>query len=50
MVSMPTLRQRLVLAVQKAEAQLTAVKEAKEIFERNPDIEKLLDIMQRSQF
>lgn len=50
MASMPTLRQRLDMAVKQAEERLTAVKEAKEIFDRNPDVERLLDLMQRSHF
>ena len=47
---MPTLAERLDGAVRDAEQRLAAVKEAREIFERNPDIERLLDIMQRSHF
>ena len=50
MVSMPTLKQRLDKAVEEAEARLEAVKEARGIFERNPDIERLLDLIQRSHF
>lgn len=50
MASIPTLKQRLDMAVEQAENRLAAVKEAREIFERNPDIERLLDIMQRSHF
>lgn len=50
MVIMPTLKQRLDQAVREAEARLSAVQEARDIFERNPDIERLLDIMQRSHF
>lgn len=48
--SIPTLKNRLDLAVQQAEEKLAAVKEARDIFTRNPDIERLLDIMQRSHF
>ena len=50
MASMPTLKQRLDLAVTQAKERLQAVEEAREIFERNPDIERLLDLMQRSHF
>ena len=50
MARMPTLKERLDLAVTQAEERLSAVKEAREIFSRNPDIEKLLDLMQRSHF
>ena len=46
----PNLKQRLEAAVVQAEEQLQAVREAKEIFDRNPDIERLLDIMQRGHF
>ena len=49
-ISLPTLKQRLELAVKEAEERLTAIREARDIFARNPDIEKLLDIMQRSHF
>lgn len=47
---MPTLKERLDHAVDQAEARLAAVKEAREIFSRNPDIERLLDIMQHGSF
>ena len=50
MVRMPTLKERLDMAVKQAEERLKAVKEAREIFDRNPDIEKLLDLMQRNHF
>jgi hypothetical protein len=50
MLKMPTMKQRLDLAVQQAEERLAAAKEAREIFERNPDIERLLDLMQRAHF
>ncbi len=49
-VRMPTLKERLDLAVKQAEERLAAVKEAREIFGRNPDIERLLDIMQKGSF
>lgn len=50
MARMPTMAERLDLAVSEAEKKLAAVKEAREIFQRNPDIERLLDIMQTSHF
>ena len=50
MASQPTLQQRLDLAVSQAEERLEAVKEARDILARNPDLEKLLNIMQRSHF
>jgi hypothetical protein len=49
-VQMPTLQQRLDLAVKQAEERLAAVKEARDILNRNPDLEKLLNIMQKSHF
>lgn len=50
MASVPTLQQRIDLAVAQAEERLKAVKEARDILSRNPDLEKLLNIMQRSHF
>ena len=50
MVRQPNLKNRLELAVQQAEEKLAAVKRAKEIFEKNPDLEELLNIMQYSHF
>jgi hypothetical protein len=50
MASVPTLKQRLDLAVRQAEEKLNSVKRAREIFEKNPDLEELLNIMQRNQF
>jgi len=50
MVSMPTMAQRLDLAVQQAEKKLADAKEARDIFNRNPDLERLLNIMQNNHF
>lgn len=50
MAHMPTLKQRLDLAVNQAEAKLADVKRARELFEKNPDLEELLNIMQRGRF
>ena len=50
MVRMPNLKERLELAVRKAEEKLAAAKEAREIFNRNPDLERLLDLMQKGNF
>ena len=47
---MPTLQQRLDLAVKRAKEQLAAAEEAREILARNPDLERLLNLMQRSHF
>ena len=50
MAHMPSLKQRLDMAVQQAEERLAAVNRAREIFDKNPDLEELLNIMQRSHF
>ena len=46
----PTVKQRIAMAVKQAEDRLVAVKRAQEILAKNPDLEELLDIMQRSHF
>lgn len=50
MARMPTMKDRIKLAVQQAEERLAAVKRAEELFAKNPDLEELLNIMQRAQF
>lgn len=50
MASVPTIAQRIDMAVQQAEERLAAVKRAKELFVKNPDLEELLNIMQRAHF
>jgi hypothetical protein len=50
MASMPTMKQRLEMAVRQAEERLTAAKRARELFDKNPDLEELLNILQRSNF
>lgn len=50
MARQPTLQERLDLAVAQAEDRLAKVKEAREIFSRNPDIERLLNLMQSNTF
>lgn len=50
LASVPTVKQRLALAVQQAEERMAAVTRAKEILDKNPELEELLDIMQRSHF
>ena len=47
---MPALKQRLETAILRAEERLRAVKEAKEIFDRNSDLERFLNIMQEGLF
>lgn len=50
MAIMPTLKQRMDIAVKQAEERLAAVKRAREILDKNPDLEELLNIMQRVNF
>ena len=50
MIRMPTLKDRLAESVQRAEAQLADAKRAKEIFDAHPELEELLNIMQRGRF
>lgn len=50
MATAPTLKQRLEFAVVEAEQRLTEAKEARDIFDRNPDLERLLNIMQKGRF
>lgn len=50
MCNVPTLKVRLETAVRQAEEKLAAVKRAKEIFDKHPDLEEILNIMQRSHF
>lgn len=50
MLKMPSLKERLERAVQEAEEKLKIVQEAREIFDKNPDLERLLDLMQRGHF
>ena len=47
---MPTLRDRLDRAVADAQARLKVVEEARAIFDRNPDMERLLELMQEGHF
>lgn len=50
MARMPTLKERIALAVTQAQEKLAAVREAQEIFDRNPDLERLLNLMQKNHF
>jgi hypothetical protein len=50
MAHQPTLKQRLDLAVKQAEERLVAAKRAREIFDAHPELEELLNIMQRGHF
>lgn len=50
LVRKATLKERLDMAVSEAKARLVEAEEARAIFERNPDLERLLDIMQKGRF
>jgi hypothetical protein len=50
MLRVPTMKDRLEMAVKQAEEKLTAAKRARELFDKNPDLEELLNILQRSNF
>jgi hypothetical protein len=49
-IQMPTLQQRLDNAVANCESRLKDAIEARDILKRNPDLEKLLNIMQKGNF
>lgn len=48
MAHMPTMRQRLKYAVENAKKQLEDAQRAYEIFDKNPDLEELINILQRA--
>lgn len=50
MVRMPTMKERIAMAVKDAEERLAEARRAKELFDANPDLEELLNIMQRGRF
>ena len=50
MAHVPTMKQRLEAAVNQAEERLAAAKRARELFDKNPDLEELLNILQRANF
>jgi hypothetical protein len=50
MAHVPTMKQRLEMAVKHAEEKLAAAKRARELFDKNPDLEELLNILQRGNF
>lgn len=49
-IRMPTLAERMDMAIKDAEDRLRDLKESREILNANPQIEKLLDIMQKGRF
>ena len=50
MLRMPTLKSRLEEAVRNAEQRLAEARRAREIFDKHPELEELLNIMQRGHF
>ena len=50
MLRMPSIKDRLTDAVKSAEARLADAQRAKEIFDAHPELEELLNIMQRGHF
>ncbi len=49
-VGMPTLKTRLDMQVKDAEDRLRDAKRAREILDNNPEMEELLNIMQKGRF
>lgn len=47
---MPTIKDRIANAVIQAETRLAQVKRAREILDKNPELEELLNIMQSAHF
>lgn len=47
---MPSMKLRLSMAVKEAESKLADAKRAKEILDKHPELEELLNIMQRRSF
>ena len=47
---MPSIRERAAHAVVQAESHLATVKEALALLDKNPDLERLIDLMQRAHF
>lgn len=50
MATMPNMRERMNSAIKQAEERLARTREAKEILDKNPDLERLLNIMQQGVF
>ena len=50
MARMATVRERMDLAIKQAKEKLARTKEAAEILNKNPDLERLLNIMQQGVF
>ena len=50
MARMPTLQQRLDMAVKDAESRLEDAKRARDILSKHPELEELMNIMQKGRF
>lgn len=50
MARMPTLKERLDMQVKDAEDRLRDAKRAREILDKNPEMEELMNIMQKGRF
>lgn len=50
MIRMPTMKERLDMAVAQAKERLANAERARELLEKNPDLEELLNIMQKGRF
>lgn len=49
-IRMPTLKERLDMQVKDAEDRLRDAKRAREILDKNPEMEELMNIMQKGRF
>lgn len=50
MIRMPSMKERIAQSVRDAESRLADARRAKEIFDAHPELEELLNIMQRGRF
>lgn len=50
MTRMPTMKERLDLAVKRAEIQLADAKEARAILDQHPELERLINLLQKGSF
>lgn len=50
MIATPTLKTRLENAVRQAEERLAEARHARELFDKHPDLEEILNIMQKGRF
>lgn len=50
MIATPSLKTRLENAVRQAEERLIEARHARELFDKHPDLEEILNIMQKGRF